>query len=126
MFQQAGMPMMNMPAARPAVEAAPKPQEEAKFEEAIMAPQEPEKKGIELEFAQEMVKRIAEETMEGDGAPELDAPLMDSGLDSLAAISFRNKLQTELGMSLKGTLMFDYPTMGEIANHVVEESQRGK
>jgi 3-oxoacyl-(acyl-carrier-protein) synthase/acyl carrier protein len=125
MFQQQGaMPMMQMPTAAPVQDAsaAPPQQQEQQYQEESVAAA-PESQGLDLDYVQQTIKKVAEEAMDGD-VPELDAPLMDSGLDSLAAIGFRNKLQQVTGMSLKGTLMFDYPTMGEIADHIVEESQR--
>jgi len=52
----------------------------------------------------------------------LDSALMDSGMDSLTAVSFRNGLQQNLGVKLPSSLMFDYPTMKEITNRIVELS----
>ena len=47
--------------------------------------------------------------------PSPDAPLMSSGLDSLGAVELRNTLEAALGVSLPGTLVFDYPTPSDIA-----------
>ena len=47
--------------------------------------------------------------------PSPDAPLMSSGLDSLGAVELRNTLEAALGVSLPGTLVFDYPTSEAIA-----------
>jgi myxalamid-type polyketide synthase MxaC len=51
-----------------------------------------------------------------------DAPLMESGMDSMMAVDFRNALQERLGgLKLSQTLMFDYPTLGKVAEYI--ESQ---
>lgn len=40
-----------------------------------------------------------------------DAPLMDSGLDSLGAVELRSSLESKLAVQLPATLVFDYPTL---------------
>ena len=53
----------------------------------------------------------------------MEMPLMDGGLDSLAATELGNNLQRELGANFKvsSTLMFDYPTVNMISQHVNEQ-----
>jgi len=52
-----------------------------------------------------------------------DSPLMSSGLTSNSAVLLRNKLAEELpGLSLPFTLIFDYPTIGTIADFIAEQA----
>jgi len=55
---------------------------------------------------------------------ELDTPLMDAGMDSLTSVAFRNGLMSGFGgMNLPATLTFDFPTVRQITDHIVERSQ---
>ena len=47
--------------------------------------------------------------------------LGDLGMDSLMAVSLRNRLQAALGVTLPATLAFDYPTIDAIASHVLRD-----
>ena len=45
---------------------------------------------------------------------------MDMGLDSLAAVEFRNRMQSAFGgLRLSPTLMFDYPTVADLSDYVL-------
>merc|ERR1719191_2083969 len=79
-------------------------------------------KGLDPEEVERVVQEMAKAAIGLDDAVYLDSPLMDSGMDSLTAVSFRNGLQQNLGVKLPSSLMFDYPTMKEVANRIVELS----
>jgi len=82
----------------------------------------PQKQGLNMADVQKMVMTSAIET---SGAEELDqdTPLMDAGLDSLGAVTFRTELSAKSGLTLSATLVFDYPSAREVAQHMVEVSQ---
>jgi acyl carrier protein len=48
--------------------------------------------------------------------------LFDHGMDSLTAMELKNRFETDLGKSLRATLVFDYPTVEAIAGHLLEET----
>ncbi|MBU6350104.1 MAG: SDR family NAD(P)-dependent oxidoreductase [Chloroflexi bacterium] len=47
-------------------------------------------------------------------------PLFALGLDSLMALELKNKLEAELNLPLRSTLFFDYPTLEQAAQYLVE------
>jgi len=47
---------------------------------------------------------------------------MDSGLDSLSMVQFRNTLQQQFpGIPMPASLIFDYPCVRAVAENIVEE-----
>ncbi|CEM38656.1 unnamed protein product, partial [Vitrella brassicaformis CCMP3155] len=58
-----------------------------------------------------------------DSTPPLDAPLRESGIDSLGAVEFRNGLAAELDVKLSATTLFDYPTLNGIIGFIVQQIQ---
>ena len=45
--------------------------------------------------------------------------LFDLGIDSLMAVDLKNRLESDLGCTLRTTLVFDYPMVEAIADHLI-------
>jgi acyl transferase domain-containing protein/NADPH:quinone reductase-like Zn-dependent oxidoreductase/acyl carrier protein len=58
----------------------------------------------------------------GDDHPlDGQAPLEQLGLDSLMAVELRNILGRRLGLTLSATLLFDYPALAPLAEHIAHD-----
>ncbi|MGZ9130313.1 MAG: benzoate-CoA ligase family protein, partial [Candidatus Binatia bacterium] len=55
--------------------------------------------------------------------PALDAGFSELGMDSLRAVEFRDLLQSQFGhqLTLSSTLAFDYPSVNQLARHLVDQ-----
>jgi len=78
--------------------------------------------GLDANMVSQTVQDMARQAIGVDEDLFLDSALMDSGMDILTAVSFRNGLQQGLGVKLPSSLMFDYPTMREVSRRIVELS----
>mmetsp|Transcript_112879 Transcript_112879/g.319298 ORF Transcript_112879/g.319298 Transcript_112879/m.319298 type:complete len:788 (-) Transcript_112879:76-2439(-) len=57
-----------------------------------------------------------------DDEVEADSALMDAGMDSLSATDFTGQVAREFKLGTSPSLVFDYPTVRAIVDHLVEES----
>ncbi len=88
-------------------------------------PQQPQRRRVQPQQGppamplRELSAQVAAVVTSIVGRPlEADAPLMASGLDSLASVELQNVLQARFALPLSATLAMDYPTIGAIAGHI--------
>ena len=82
--------------------------------------------GLSLEETILVIQDVAlQKAQEVAASTDLSAesPLMESGVDSLAATELVRLLQLEVGsaMNLSSTLVFDHPTATDIAHHIMNQ-----
>ena len=70
---------------------------------------------------EELVLRSVREVAGSDAEIDSMTPLMDAGIDSLAATELSSQLQAATGLSLSSTLIFEEPTPRAVASHLVEQ-----
>lgn len=77
---------------------------------------------ISTDTVRKRVEEIVRFTADLDDEPiELDQPLMQVGVTSRTAVGLRNMLSEELpGVDLPFTLIFDYPSVASISDHVMD------
>jgi hypothetical protein len=56
------------------------------------------------------------------GAPAAGRPFAEMGMDSIAALELRDRLQQTLHMPLPATLVFDHPSVRALTSHLLERS----
>ncbi|EWM18656.1 beta-ketoacyl synthase N-terminal-like domain-containing protein, partial [Kutzneria sp. 744] len=106
----------DLPEARDAMRAADDRPSSA-FAEQVMAAADP---------AGEVVAAVRAETAavlgySGDATVDVTRAFKDLGFDSMTAVELRNRLGARTGMSLPSTLVFDHPSPGALAEHLLAE-----
>lgn len=110
--------MMSMQASggAPAALADSGPSDEAASAVAVAAPSAV--KLTKEQIVPTIMKMVVEVAGSGD-ALTADVALMDAGIDSLAAVSFRNDLAKAYEIDLPASLMFDYPNVSDLSEHIL-------
>merc|ERR1712028_173906 len=76
-------------------------------------------KNLTEEVVREKVLEVALSIIGDDADCEFDMPLMQAGLTSNTAVLLRDDLASAIpGIHLPPTLIFDYPSVGAIADYI--------
>jgi acyl carrier protein len=118
----AGQWVMQMPVGAVADSSAPG-QANATTAPASTVAEAPKEKGLNPAVVSAAVLDVAKQITGGDDELHGDTALMDAGLDSLSALSFRQTLSQNMGVKLPSSFVFDYPTINEVTNRIVEISK---
>merc|ERR1719389_94457 len=80
-------------------------------------------KGPSADEVKEQARGLALDLI-GAESLEADVPLMEAGLDSLAAVEFQSTLSKQFsGVAMPSTLMFDMPSIQQISDFVFSNLQ---
>jgi len=83
----------------------------------------PEPKGLDIVMVKRKVMELTKNLMAGDDDLENDSPFMEAGMDSLSSVQLMSELGREFQMAMSPSLVFDFPTVNALSDHLVEESQ---
>jgi acyl carrier protein len=87
----------------------------------LMSPAASEKKSslrTEADIVAWLTRRIAQETGLSIDEIEVTSSFANFGLDSRTAVSLSSELEKLLGQELPPTLIWDFPTINDVANHL--------
>merc|ERR1712066_829658 len=80
-------------------------------------------KGLDAAFVRKQLMTFVKDVMATDDELELDSPFMEAGMDSLSSVSLMSMVAKEFQMALSPSLVFDFPTVRALEEHLVEESK---
>nr|WP_245721155.1 type I polyketide synthase [Nocardia pseudovaccinii] len=100
--------------------SAPASSGELSLGERLHGVAEAKRRGVVLDLVREHVAAVLGYGSADDIGP--DRGFSELGFDSLGGVEFRNRLSRVTGLSLPSTLVFDYPTAGDVADYLLAET----
>merc|ERR1712187_510830 len=80
--------------------------------------------GLDPEMTRSKLMRLVKDLLAGDADDfENDSPFMEAGMDSLSSVQMMTEVSKEFQMSMSPSLIFDFPTVRAMTDHLVEESK---
>ena len=79
---------------------------------------------LDMTSVRKLILDLATDAVASDEPLHDDTVLMDSGMDSLTSVAFRNDLQSKLNVDLPASLIFEYPSVGELTRLVMSLSDQ--
>ncbi|NEO96002.1 MAG: SDR family NAD(P)-dependent oxidoreductase, partial [Moorea sp. SIO3G5] len=80
---------------------------------------ESERQGILREHIRAQVVQVLGSS--SSELPEVNLGFMEMGMDSLMTVELKNRLQTQLGKTLSGTVAIEYPTIEKLSQYIFKE-----
>ncbi|KAK3254043.1 hypothetical protein CYMTET_36729, partial [Cymbomonas tetramitiformis] len=74
-------------------------------------------------YMEKLVLEVAVSVVTEEVSLTSESPLMEAGVDSIAATELLHALKGRTGLHLASSLIFDFPTVHAIASHLLEELQ---
>eukprot|EP00435_Cladocopium_sp_Y103_P015540 s2928_g3.t2 len=81
----------------------------------------PAKKGLDPVVVRKTVMKLVQDAIADDGDLEVDSPFMEAGMDSLSSVSLTSMLAKEFGMAMSPSLVFDFPNVRALEEHLIQE-----
>merc|ERR1711865_824801 len=77
--------------------------------------------GLDAAVILKKIDGIVKNVLADEDEVNADVPFMEAGVDSLASVQLVTDLSKSFGVPLSPSVVFDYPTMRTIADHLAEE-----
>lgn len=96
----------------------PEPVGQSSWREELLALPQARRQAVLLAHLREEAGRLA--GLSADRLPPVNTGFFDLGLDSMAIVSFGAAIERELGIRAPQTLLFEYPTLAAVCQHLAD------
>merc|ERR1711964_883511 len=90
--------------------------------ESAVVPVKAKPKGLDPALTKSKILNLVKDLVADADDLSMDAALMETGMDSLSSVELATNVAKEFQMNLSPALMFDFPTVRALGDHIVEES----